>query len=92
MRCYIAPGAPLEARCLTCGQRTLSIGSRHRFCLGCVEVELGRLDLHEEMHTRLDQLAFAVQVLTERLDAGRIEDLERRLDEFVSGWPRAGAQ
>ena len=86
------PGAPLDARCLNCGHANVEHWFPTGFCLACVEVELGRLDLHEEMHTRIDQLAFAVQVLTERLDAGRIEELERRLDAFVSSWPRAGAQ
>jgi hypothetical protein len=52
------------------------------FCLGCVEGQL------IEATERTDRLAFAVQVLTERLDAGRIEEVERRLDEFVQSWPR----
>jgi hypothetical protein len=60
------------------------------WCIECAELELARLDMQEEMHVRLDRLAFAVQTLTERLDAGRIEELERRLDEFTSRWPRKG--
>ena len=82
-------------RCLNCGHANVE----HWFFDGVLfgrasrsESLVRRLDLHEEMHTRIDQLAFAVQVLTERLDAGRIESLEHRLDAFVSSWPRAGAQ
>jgi hypothetical protein len=74
--------------CLACGHAVGSHLYPSGICVECAELQLARLDLHEEMHTRLDRLAFAVQVLTERLDAGRIEELERRLGDFVSSWPR----
>jgi hypothetical protein len=80
MRCAIAPNAPLTAVCNDCGH----VVREHwtEFCLACIELKL------IEATNRTDRLALAVQVLTERLDAGRIENLERRLDEFIQSWPR----
>ena len=90
MRCMITAGLAPENKCLDCSH---FVGS-HLFptgiCMECAEFQLARLDMTEEMHTRVDQLGFAVQVLTERLDAGRLAEMERRLDEFVSSWPKQG--
>jgi hypothetical protein len=82
MRCHINQNAPLDAPCIDCGHQVREHWFPTGFCLGCVELQL------IEATERTDRLAFAVQVLTERLDAGRIENLERRLDEFVQSWPR----
>ena len=88
MRCRINPGSPPSARCLDCGHEVQEHIYPTGFCLGCMEIGLARLDMTEELHRRVDQLGFAVQVLSERLDAARIEMLEKRLDAFVSSWPR----
>ena len=92
MRCRVAHGAEPTHICLACGHAVGSHLYPSGICVECAEVQMARLDLTEQLHTRVDQLAFAVQVLTERLDAGRLEEMERRLDTFVSSWPRAGAQ
>lgn len=88
IRCHVHRDADPSFTCLGCGHAVGSHLYPSGICVECAEVQLARLDMTEELHRRVDQLAFAVQVLSERLDAGRIEDMEHRLDTFVSSWPR----
>lgn len=87
IRCHLHHDEVPTNTCLSCGHAAGSHMFPSGICVECAEVQLARLDMTEELHTRVDRLGFAVQVLTERLDAGRLEDMERRLDALVSSWP-----
>lgn len=92
MRCHVSHGDDPLHVCLHCGHPAGSHLYPSGICVECAEFQLARLDMQEELHTRVDRLGFAVQVLTERLDAGRIEDMERRLNALVSTWPSSWPQ
>jgi hypothetical protein len=83
-RCLIPDEAPAGAICMQCYHPLREHVAGSGLCLDCLDIQLARLEMTEALHVRVDQLAFAVQVLTERLDNAQLD----RLDAIASAWPQ----